>query len=214
MKHPVIESATGRGILACVAAALLCGGAPTALRGQVAGEAASPPADRPAASVAPENARLGKKLKKALDSDDSRPTPGAKKLKEIPFPLSPGDDANRLKIPEMSTGGNLLSQLMAAKATRLDNEHVQMHEMNLDLYHPDGKEDFHIIMPTSVFNLHTRVITSDDPVTVRTQDFELTGEKMEFNTVDRTGKLIGKVRMLIHNLKQVAGQSDSSPKPE
>ena len=214
MKHPVTESAMGRGVLAFAAAVVLCCGADTALRGQGSGEMASSPTDHPAASDAPETAKLGKKLKKALDSDDSKPTPRAKKLKEIPFPLMPGDDANKLKIPEMSTGGNLLSQLMAAKATRLDNEHVRMHEMNLDLYHPDGKEDFHIIMPTSVFNLHTRIITSDDPVTVRTQDFELTGEKMEFNTVDRTGKLIGKVRMLIHNLKQVAGQAEPSPKPE
>ena len=215
MRHPVVEAATGRGVLACVAAAILCCGADVPLRGQGAGAAAnSPAAEHPAASVPPEDVKLGKKLKKALDSDDSKPTPRAKKLKEIPFPLEPGDDAIKLKIPEMSTGGDLLSQLMAAKATRLDNEHVQMHEMNLDLYHPDGKEDFHIIMPTSVFNLHTRIITSEDPVTVRTQDFELTGEKMEFNTVDRTGKLIGKVRMLIHNLKQVAGQSGTASKPE
>ena len=215
MRPPVTESATGRGALAFALAAILCCGAHPTLRGQGAGEAAdSPPANHPAASIAPEDVRLGKKLKKALESDDSKSTPRAKKPKPIPFPLSLHDSANKLKIPETSITGQLLSQLMAAKATRLDNEHVQMNEMNLDLYHPDGKEDFHITMPTSVFNLNTRIITSDDPVTVRTQDFDLTGEKMEFNTVDRTGKLIGKVRMLIHNLKQVAGQADPTPKPE
>jgi lipopolysaccharide export system protein LptC len=69
-------------------------------------------------------------------------------------------------------------------------------------------------MPASVFNLKTHIITSEDPVVVRTQDFELTGEKMEFNTVDRTGRLLGKVRMVVHNLKQVTAQPEPSPAQE
>ena len=141
-------------------------------------------------------------------------TPGGKKIKPITLPLIKDEPALGLRIPELSPAGQLLSQLMAAKATRIDDEHVQMQEMKIDLYHPDGKEDFHVTMPTSIFNLTTRIITSEDPVVVQTQDFELTGEKMEFNTVERTGKLIGKVRMIIHNLKQVAGGPDPTPKPE
>ena len=193
---------------------LFCG-AHAALRGQEAGETARPAkGEKPAASIPPDDIKLGKKLKKALDSDQAKPTLAGKKAKPIQFPLGVGDPANRIKIPETDQGGRLLSQLLAARATRVDNEHVQMSEMNLDLYHPDGKEDFHIIMPTSTFNLQTRIISSEEPVTVQTQDFELTGEKMEFNTVDRTGKLMGKVRMLIHNLKQVAGGPNPEPKPE
>ncbi len=66
------------------------------------------------------------------------------------------------------------------------------------------------MVPTSVFNLKTKIIHSDNPVSVHTQDFDLTGEKMEFDTAERTGKLMGKVRMRVHNLKQVAGQSDET----
>jgi hypothetical protein len=36
---------------------------------------------------------------------------------------------------------------------------------------------------------------------------------MEFNTVDRTGKLLGHVSMHIHNLKQVAAVPDATPTP-
>jgi hypothetical protein len=193
---------------------LLCGmDAPS--RGQETGGAASPAkGEKRTASIPSEDVKLGKKLKKALDPGAAKPTPGVKKPRPLQFPLGVSDSAKKLKIPETDRAGALLSLLMAAKATRVDDEHVQMSEMNLDLYHPDGKEDFHIIMPTSIFNLKTRIISSDDPVTVRTQDFELTGEKMEFNTVERTGKLMGKVRMLVHNLKQVAGGSNSEPKTE
>ncbi len=131
--------------------------------------------------------------------------PKVKKPKPIPFPLPVGDSGKVLTIPEYSGTAQLLSQIMAMKATRISNELVQMKEMKMDLYHPDGKEDFHIILPTSVFNLETHIITSEEPVTVQTQDFELTGEKMEFNTVDRTGRLLGNVHMVIHNLKQAVG---------
>ena len=198
-----------------VAAMVLLGVVYAPLRGQEAGGSASPAkGEKRTASIPPEDARLGKKLKKALDSGTAKPTPGVKKPKPIQFPLGVSDSAKKLKIPETDRAGALLSLLMAAKATRVDDEHVQMSEMNLDLYHPDGKEDFHIIMPTSIFNLRTRIISSEDPVTVRTQDFELTGEKMEFNTVERTGKLMGKVRMLVHNLKQVASGPHPESKPE
>lgn len=134
--------------------------------------------------------------------------------KEIPFPLPINEIARLVSIPQTGLAGELLSKLAAAKITRIDEDHIQMEAMNLDLFQPDGKTDFHIIVPTSVFNLKTRVIHSDFPVTIRTNDFELTGEKMEFDTVERTGKLIGKVQMRVHNLKQVAGQTnEAKPNP-
>ncbi len=166
----------------------------------------------PAAS--PGKTRTDKKLKGTPRADKSAPTARVKTPKPIDFPLPQGESALGLTIPETDLTGQLVSQLMAAKATRVDDEHVQMTEMKIDLNHPDGKEDFHILLPTSVFNLKTRIITSKDMVTVRTQDFELTGEGMEFNTIDRTGKMLGNVRMLVHNLKQVAGQGTPPPTKE
>ena len=102
---------------------------------------------------------------------------------------------------------------MSTKITRLDNERVEMHGTEIDMNHPDGKEDFHVELPDSIFNLKTNIITSDHAVTVRTADFELTGERMQFNTVDRTGELQGHVHMVIHNFKQVAGVIPSTPAP-
>ena len=141
---------------------------------------------------------------------NSKP-PKVAKPKEFAFPLPTGESANTFKLPQMGMAGELLSQLMSAKITRLDNEHVEMHETKIDLYHPDGKEDFHVVLPDSIFNLKTQIIASDHPVTVRTDDFELTGERMQFNTVDRTGELQGHVHMVIHNFKQVAGVIPTAP---
>ena len=168
----------------------------------------TPAAVQPAESAKPAKpAKLGRKAKPAG-------TPKVRQIKEIPFPLPIGDHASNAKIPELGLAGQILSQMNAAQMTRLDNQHVQMHELKIDLYHPDGKEDFHILLPTSVFDLQTHIITSNQPVTVVTQDFELKGERMEFNTVDRTGKLLGHVEMHIHNLKQVAAVPDATPAPK
>ena len=212
MKLPVAKSLMRPLALACTAISFGFGsGSPVQAQTNTtsANEAVSAP------TVHPSNGKADKKPKKsARRVEEPSATPRAKVTEKNPFPLPVGEPANDLKIPDTDLTGQLLSQIIAAKATRIDDEHVQMKEMKMDLNHPDGKEDFHVIMPTSVFNLKTRIITSDETVTVRTQDFELTGQGMEFNTVDRTGRLIGKVRMLIHNLKQIAGQVQPTPKPE
>ena len=133
--------------------------------------------------------------------------------KEIPFPLPIGKFGHDIKIPQADITGQILQVLKSGKITRLDNERVEMHETNIDLFHPDGKEDFHVVLPDSILNLKTQIISSDHPVTVRTDDFELTGERMQFNTVDRTGELQGHVHMVIRNLKQVAGMTPATPAP-
>ena len=169
-----------------------------------------PPARSPAAkSAATVPPVRGTKRNEAVGS-----TPKPKRvrpIKEIPFPLPIKDTAHNFKLPQIGATGELLSKLMATKITRLDDEHVEMHEANIDLNHPDGKSDFHVILPDSIFNLKTHIISSEHPVTVQTEDFELTGESMEFNTVDRTGELKGHVHMVIHNFKQVAGVIPAAP---
>ncbi len=149
--------------------------------------------------------------KKKKKDDAATPTPSPAKQKgdkTIQLPIPVGKSATNVRIPDLDVTGKLLSLLMAEKATPLDADRVKFEGMKLDFNKPDGKQDFHVVMPASVLNQKTHMITSDDPVTVRTQDFELTGEKMEFNTVEREGRLTGHVRMVIHNLKQLAGTQD------
>ncbi len=216
MKPLVVNSATAFLAVAFLTTAFSCGVGLKTLRAQADTSASSETVPQPPATPGSSAGKVkaDKKPKKNQHGDAPAATPHAKGIKEIPIPLPEGEPATDLKIPETDLTGKLLSEIMARWAVRIDNEHLQMKEMKMDLNHPDGKEDFHIFLPTSIFNLKTRIITSDETATIRTQDFELTGEGMAFNTVDRTGRLIGKVRMLVHNLKQVAGQEQPTPKPE
>ena len=119
------------------------------------------------------------------------------------IPLPVGETTREIKIPERGPAGQAISQLMAVSAKRLDEDHLMMEKLVIDLYKPDGRTDYRIALPTSVFDLKTRIIRSNDPVSITTPDFELSGEKMEFDTVARTGKLTGWVYMKIHNAKEM-----------
>ena len=170
-----------------------------------------PPASAAVTPGASAPAKSGKRPRRPRDPNAAPKPP--RRPKEIPFPLPINEDAVDLVLPENSSTGTLLMNLMTVKARRISDNLVQMNETHVDVNHPDGTEDFHIDLPTSVFDLKTHIISSEQPVTVRTKDFELTGERMEFNTVDRTGKLLGQVHMHIHNFKQLAGPPQTSPTP-
>ncbi len=115
----------------------------------------------------------------------------------VPIPLK--RDAKGVKLPYFDTEGKLQMNFAIALATRIDNEHLGMKDVKLETYADDGSLEMTFEIPTSILDLNTRVITSDKPVTIRRTDFELTGETMTFNTETRSGKLAGKVRMLIYN---------------
>ncbi len=153
--------------------------------------------------------------KKDRDGATAKTPPAAVKGGgSIQIPLPQGKPGLNVRVPDTDAAGKLLSLLMAQKATRLDDDRVKLEGMHMDFNQPDGKQDFHVAMPASILNLKTHFITSDDPVTISTQEFALTGEKMEFNTLEREGRLIGSVRMVIHNLKQLAAPKDTAEKSE
>ncbi len=65
-----------------------------------------------------------------------------------------------------------------------------------------------------MFNLKTRIIHSDDPASITTPDFEMAGEKMEFDTASRTGKFNGWVVMKIRNAKDLAATGPKDKEKE
>ena len=207
MKLPAFETAPGSAWRPLLAGAALGALVSLSTLTLAAEDTPAPaPSASPEATVKP--AKAGKGTPKP-------PKPNAPVSKEIPIVLPIGEDAKVVKIPQIGAFGQVLSQLMAAKMTRIDADHLQMQGTTLDLNKADGKSDYPIEIPTSIFDTPTHIVSSDDPVVIRTEDFELTGERMKFNTVERSGELLGKVKMRIHNLKSTAGFApQQTPKPE
>ena len=128
----------------------------------------------------------------------------------VQLPLIVGVPSKTLRLPEYGLSGQLLSFLKAATVKRLDENHLQMDSMFIDLYKPDGQLDFSIDLPTSSFNTKTRIIASVDPVTITSPQFVLTGDRLKFDTYTREGQLLGHVTMKIFNMKTSPVTGDSA----
>ena len=211
MKPRVLKSLVGT-LAVCFAAWAATLSAQT---GAVSDKDATPPplgvATPTPSAIASDTPLRGTKGKKPRNPNDPTPTPKQRKAKEIPFPVPIGRTAHHARIPSYDTLGKLLSVVESAKMTHIDNEHVQMDQMQFDMNEGNGKDEYHVTMPTCVLDLKTNIITSDQPVIIRTKDFELTGERVQFNTVEQTGELQGHVHMVVHNFKAVVTPGQPAP---
>ncbi len=148
----------------------------------------------------------GEKSKKS-GSREERDRKGKEKTdapdepKAIQVPMPNGRDAKGLKIPYFDGEGKLQMRFDIGVAKRIDDNHVEMSELQVETFDEAGEREMVIDLPTSVLDLTTSVITANRPVKIQRDDFEITGETMTFNTKTKQGGLGGRVRMLIYNLE-------------
>lgn len=88
--------------------------------------------------------------------------------------------------------------LDAEQARKLDAERIEFENLKIDAYSDDDKK-IYVELPRSIFNLTTRILTSESRVLIRREDFELVGDAGEFYTKNRFAKILGNVKMTILN---------------
>ena len=113
---------------------------------------------------------------------------------DVPVPLN--TPVKGIKIPHRNDEGKLIMTIEAELATKLDENHVEMENMKIESFDDQGKT-INIELPHSIFNLETRMLTGDRQALIRRDDFEITGDSVEFNTRTRHATLRGKIRMII-----------------
>lgn len=136
------------------------------------------------------------------------PSPEGIGLKNIP--LTVGHEAKGIVLPNYDLKGNLLGRFEAATASRIDENHVRFTDLKMVTFDEKEKPDFNVEMARATLNLETRVIDSEQRTKLRRADFEIAGDRMEFNTMTHQGTMAGNVRMTIFNQKDIAG---AAPKP-
>lgn len=107
-----------------------------------------------------------------------------------------GETYTGLRIPSFSPGGKLLMLFEAKSAKRIADRELEMTGLAIEINNNDGTT-FHVSMDHSVFNLDTRILTSDTPTTIRRNDFTIEGERAEFHTKTRFGRMLGPTTMVI-----------------
>jgi hypothetical protein len=133
-------------------------------------------------------------------SGSSKPTKPAKAPKsglDIPIPVN--HDAKGIRIPSYDTAGKLQMFFNIDTAFRVDDRYLRMTNLTIETYGDTGAPDLEIQMPASLFDLQESLITSDEPITIRRSDFEITGSHATFDTKKRQGRFAAPVRMLIFN---------------
>ena len=144
-----------------------------------------------------------KKKKRDLTAMASA-SPGEQNLTNIPLPI--GHEAKGLTLPDFDANGHLVGKFEAGTARRLDEEHVVFQKLKITTFTPENQLDLQIDMHTSVLNLKTRLLTSQERTTVRRADFNIAGDSVQFDTNTRTGRLIGNVKMVITDQSHLMGK--------
>jgi hypothetical protein len=139
----------------------------------------------------------------AKSKPKARPKP-EEGMTNIPIPA--GHDARGLVLPEYDLKGHLRGKLEAGVTKRLDDDRVEFKEVKYTTFTPETeKPDLEITMTTSVFNLKTQVLNSSERSTVKRSDFEIAGDKMQFEMLTRKGTLAGNVKMVVRGKARAPG---------
>ncbi|MFZ0917073.1 MAG: hypothetical protein WAN04_09290 [Candidatus Udaeobacter sp.] len=122
-------------------------------------------------------------------------SPDEQSLTNIPLPI--GHEAKGLVLPDFDANGHLRGRIEAGTAHRMDEEHVGFQNLKIMTYTPDNQSDLRIDMNTSVLDLKTRVLSSQERTTIRRADFNIVGDSVQFDTNSKTARMIGNVKMVI-----------------
>ena len=147
------------------------------------------------------NAEPKKDAPAAPPVEPAKPTAGKGTL-ELPVPK--GQPQKGLKVPIYDLSGILRMTFRIGTAVRDDDDNIKMSDLHIETFKDDGSTELDIDLPESVYSPKTRDVTSVTHVTLKNDEFLLTGEKMTFNIESKIGKLGGGVRMVIQDLSVAA----------
>ena len=135
------------------------------------------------------------KKKKNLASPTASASPAEQSLTNIPLPI--GHEAKGLVLPDFDLEGHLRGKFVASTARRIDEEHIRFQDLKITTFTPENQTDLQIDMQTSLFDLKTKILSSQERATVKRADFDIVGDSIQFDTNTRTGRMIGNVKMVI-----------------
>ena len=135
-------------------------------------------------------------------------SPGEQSLTNIPLPI--GHEAKGLVLPDFDGEGRLRGKFEAGTARRIDQEHIGFQHLKITTYTPESQPDLQIDMHTSVLDLKTRVLSSQERTTIQRADFNIAGDSVQFDTNSRTGRLIGNVKMVITDKSHLTAKPNTS----
>ncbi|HLB34050.1 MAG TPA: hypothetical protein VJK54_07450 [Chthoniobacterales bacterium] len=128
-------------------------------------------------------------LSLSKDKNSSRPI-------DLPAPI--GEEMKGVVIPQYDSSGRLTMNFYAASARKMNEVMVELHQLKVEFFEKDGK-DVTVSIPQSIFNLETKILSTDTETTIQREDFHMIGQSGEFDIMKRLGVLKGHVHTEIRN---------------
>jgi hypothetical protein len=150
----------------------------------------------------------GHKRKPAGGAASPAVSPGEQNLANIPLPV--GHEAKGLVLPDFDSEGHLRGRFEAGTARRIDEGHVGFEHLKITTYTPENQPDLLIDMHTSVLDLKTRILSSQERTTIQRTDFNIVGDSVQFDPNTKTGRLIGNVKMVITDRSHFEGKPNTN----
>jgi len=146
--------------------------------------------------------------KKPGTSPTAGGSPGEQSLTNIPLPI--GHEAKGLVLPDFDGDGRLRGKFEAGTAHRIYQEHVGFQHLKITTYTPESQPDLQINMLTSILDLKTRILSSQERTTIERSDFNIAGDSVQFDTNSKTGRLIGNVKMVITDKSHLTAKPNTT----
>lgn len=127
--------------------------------------------------------------------------------------LPVGEKNIDVKIPSFRDGIPS-STVRAYSMTRMDDENMAMERMDIRLYGQTHEKDVRIQLVTALYHMPSQILSSDSRSRVSRDDFNIEGDTMIFDTRTGQGKMIGNVRMVIHDADSLTPQKKTDTPAE
>jgi hypothetical protein len=148
------------------------------------------------------------KKKQTSSATNATVSPAEQSLANIPLPI--GHEAKGLVLPDFDSDGHLRGRFEAGTARRIDEGHVGFEHLKITTYTPENQPDLQVDMHTSVLDLKTRILSSQERTTIQRADFNIVGDSVQFDPDTKTGRLIGNVRMVITDRSHFKEKPDTN----
>src|SRR5437764_15192895 len=135
-------------------------------------------------------------------------SPSEQSLTNIPLPI--GHEAKGVVLPDFDGDGHLRGRFEAGTAHRIDEGHVGFQHLKITTYTPQSQPDLQIDMLTSVLDLKTKILSSQERTTIQRSDFNIAGDSVQFDTNSKTGRLSGNVKMVITDKSHLTAKPNTT----
>lgn len=111
--------------------------------------------------------------------------------------------------------GRRTSFVEADSMIRLPGNKLYGEGVIIRLYKEDPKDNVRVDLKTATYHMDTKILSSEDRSKVSRADFEMSGDKMTFDTINSHGTMSGHVHVIIHDLTRVSHtKSQEKPLPK